>query len=120
MTEPRTEAGRALLANLDRIGRTSQDTSFPMALDDILSIEAEAAALAATPPPLDPTRRAIAQWLVQPTRSYHGDEAGTVYGYDVAMAEVRSILRDPTGENTTGDPSPEEVEAAATPTGDET
>ena len=40
---PRTEAGKRLLANLDYIGTHSQDTSFPMALDDILAIEATAA-----------------------------------------------------------------------------
>ena len=41
--EPRTEAGRRMLAYLDDVGRTSMDSSFPDAEDRILAIEAEAA-----------------------------------------------------------------------------
>ena len=46
MTEPQTAAGRALLRTLDYIGAHLADTSFPMGLDDILAIEAEARAAA--------------------------------------------------------------------------
>ena len=54
MTEPRTAAGRALLRTLDYIGAHLADTSFPMGLDDILAIEAEARAAA-----LDEARAAV-------------------------------------------------------------
>ena len=57
MTEPTTEAGRRLLRSLDYIGAHSSDTSFPMALDYILAIEAEARA---EPPALDVERLARA------------------------------------------------------------
>jgi hypothetical protein len=67
---PLTTAGRALLAQLDYIGAHSQDTSFPMALDDVLAIERQAAALhAVTGPELDMERVRHALGVLYPWQS---------------------------------------------------
>ena len=61
----------------------------------------------------EPLGDALALWLLDPPRSYHAAEGMTDYGYNVAVAEIRSILRDPSGESTTENPSAAEIRAAA-------
>ena len=118
---PRTEAASLLRSEVRRVvtdayyearnaGET-METAADNAADAVM-------ALAAFRPAAKPEaglRMALARWIVD-----EGDGSMSVrptgdmrYGYGVAKAEIRSILRDPSGEHATPDPTPEEAAAYA-------